>query len=116
MILSASKVRPSRSLNGMPKVRNSSAAEPTPTGKSTRPPEILSRTAMSSATRTGLCNGRKKRDRRRVPSVFREVVFARPDIVEAELFGEHRLFQVVPIEVLQRPRTARQLADPHRDD
>ncbi|HKM71132.1 MAG TPA: hypothetical protein VJX94_13945 [Stellaceae bacterium] len=58
----------------------------------------------------------QKRDRRRVPRVFREVVFARPDIVEGELFGEHRLLQVVPIEVLQRPRTARQLADPHRDD
>jgi len=57
---------------------------------------------------------RQKGDRRRVPRVLREVVFARPHIIEAELFGEHRLLQMVPVEVLQRLRLARQPADPHR--
>ena len=48
------KSPPKALVEGDTKVRSFSAAELTPTGKSTRPPGTLSRTAMSSATRTGL--------------------------------------------------------------
>ena len=58
----------------------------------------------------------QKGDRSGVPRIRREVVFARPDIVEAEFLGECRFFEVVAIEVRQGLRPARQPANSHRDD
>jgi hypothetical protein len=44
------------------------------------------------------------------------MVLAGPDIVEAELLGEHRLFEVVAVKRGQRAQTARQIADPRGED
>jgi len=49
---------------------------------------------------------RQKGDRRRVPRIRREMVLAGPDIVKAQLFGQHCLFEMLSVELLQRPRFA----------
>jgi hypothetical protein len=58
----------------------------------------------------------QERDRRRAPRVGREMVLARPYRVEAELFGQFRLFEEIAVHLVHRLRAARQLANSHADD
>src|SRR5215471_19496890 len=44
------------------------------------------------------------------------MVLARPYRVEAELFGQDRLFEEVAVDLVHRLRAARQLANSHADD
>src|SRR6516164_3230305 len=44
------------------------------------------------------------------------MVLARPYRVEAELFGQYRLFEEIAVDLVHRLRAARQLANSHADD
>src|SRR6516162_4761256 len=44
------------------------------------------------------------------------MMLARPYRVEAELFGQDRLFEEVAVDLVHRPRAARQVANSHADD
>ena len=94
-----------RRLMGRPNVANSSQCEPTPKPKSNRPQEMLSMTAMSSATRSGLWNGRHSTD---VPTRSTEV---RAAIAAAMVSGDgvhwHGVIRCSPIQANSNPSCSR---------